>query len=46
MRGCWVNYANKRVYGGVLGVYAKRNIDYSRRLIMELFGAFWAKVIT
>jgi len=40
----WINWASKQAYGSILSAYVKRSIEYSIRLIMELFCAFWAKI--
>jgi len=40
MSDCWISYANKGVYGGILSVFVRRSIEYSIRVITELFCVF------
>ena len=39
----WMNYASKETFGSILSAYVKRSIEYSIKLIIELFCAFSAK---
>ena len=40
----WIGYVNKWLYGRILSVRVKKNIEYWVRLIMKLFCIFRAKI--